>query len=48
VKDVLAQGDLDAGRAAQIALANNRELQAELAEIGISQADLGDAGAAFL
>lgn len=43
VKDVLAQGDLDAGRAAQIALVNNRELQAELAEIGISQADLAQA-----
>lgn len=39
----LLAGELTAARAAQVALLNNRSLQAELEEIGIRQADLAQA-----
>jgi cobalt-zinc-cadmium efflux system outer membrane protein len=42
VKELLRE-ELDAGRAVRVALINNRELQARLAEIGVSQADLAQA-----
>ena len=42
--ETLLRGPLNADRAVQVALLNNRELQARFEEIGIAQADVIQAG----